>query len=118
MNFDIDCFPDFEIKIPHRNWQEALSQAFALLVTASPGDVVSITGPSRGGKSKLISELCSLLVGGAGIKKDGKMPVVIVEAVNVGPHGSFSTKAFIQRLLDALDHPILSNKYKNIDFIS
>ena len=42
-------------KIVHRNWQLALGEAFAALSLASPGDVVCITGPSRAGKTKLIS---------------------------------------------------------------
>jgi len=108
MRFDASSVPKLEMRIPHRNWVNALSEAFALLSVADPGDVISITGPSRAGKSRLISELKRLLVGSENLQETGRMPVVVVEAVNGGVNGTFSTKWFIQRMLDAVEHPILS----------
>lgn len=49
-----------------------------------------------------------LLAGKSDFDETGFLPVVVVEAVNTGPHGIFSTKAFTQRMLDAVKHPILS----------
>jgi len=61
-----------DIQIPHRNWERALSESFALLIAAQPGDVVCIAGPSRAGKTRLIHELCRLITGGCHMKKMGK----------------------------------------------
>lgn len=93
-------------KIVHRNWQLALGEAFAALSLASPGDVVCITGPSRAGKTKLISELVGLLCGEIDFDRDGILPAVIVDAENTGSHGKFSTRAFTLKLHQAVRHPI------------
>lgn len=106
MKFDASAVPKTDMRISHRNWVNALSESFALLSVAEPGDVISITGPSRAGKSRLVSELKKLIVGDENDQQSGMMPVVIVEAVNTGPNGVFSTKSFIQRMLDAVQHPI------------
>lgn len=93
--------------IPHRNWQSALKESFALLVTAQPGDVVCVIGPSRCGKTRLSQRLSVLLSGGNQYEMTGELPVIEVEAANTGPHGTFSTKSFVHRLLEAVKHPIL-----------
>lgn len=98
-----------DLKITHRHWEEALATSFTLLISVPPGDVVCITGPSRVGKTRLVLELNKLLVGENGVNETGFMPTVVVEAVNSGPNGSFSTKAFILRMLDALKHPVYSS---------
>lgn len=103
------------IKINHRNWNDALAFAFQLLVTASPGDVVCITGPSRAGKSRLVKELIKLL----GVQSNefaSSFTSISVEATNSGPNGTFSTKSFTQRLLRAVEHPsttFLSDDYSS-----
>lgn len=51
-----------------------------------------------------------LLEGGDDYKEKGQIPVVVVEATNSGPGGGFSTKSFILRMLDAIDHPVYSSK--------
>lgn len=105
----------FDIAIPHRNWQRALAEAFAVLACASPGEVVCITGPSRAGKSLLIRRLVQMLFGDNRFDETGVLQAVIVEAVNAGPHGGFSTKAFTQRLLEAVKHPLFSMKGHDLD---
>lgn len=105
----------FDIAIPHRNWQRALADAFAILVCASPGEVICITGPSRAGKSLLIRRLVQMLFGENRFDETGLLPAVIVEAVNAGPHGGFSTKAFTQRLLESVKHPLFSMKGQDLD---
>lgn len=101
---------NIDIQIAHRNWVAALSESFALLISAQPGDVVCITGPSRAGKSRLIEELVKLLSGNISYEETGFIPAVVVEAANTGPHGSFLTKALTQRMIDAVKHPIFSLK--------
>ncbi len=110
--------PDLNFCIDHRNWTEALSEAFSLLVCANPGEVVCITGPSRAGKSKLIRKLIELLFDKDHDSDPFVMPCVVVEAVNSGPNGSFSTKAFTQRMLKAVNHPVLSITDDNEDYFA
>ena len=110
--------PDLNFCIDHRNWTEALSEAFALLTCASPGEVVCITGPSRAGKSRLIYKLIDLLFGEDYDKDPFVIPCVVVEAVNSGPNGSFSTKSFTQRMLKAVNHPVLSIADDNEDYFA
>lgn len=97
-----------DLKIGHRNWEEALALAFALLISVSPGEVVCITGPSRAGKTRLIRELVRLLVGEDRFEQTGLLPAVVIEAVNDDNDGGFSTKSFTERMLDAIRHPLLS----------
>ena len=91
--------------IPHRNWNRALSEAYSLMLASMPGDVLCITGPSRAGKSRLISELSGLMSGEAP-REDGTMPCVTILAENCSVRGAFSTKAFTIRGLEAVKHPI------------
>tara|TARA_R110001599_G_scaffold229825_4_gene429054 strand:- start:712 stop:1773 length:1062 start_codon:yes stop_codon:yes gene_type:complete len=105
---DLTSSSDLDIKIKHRQWASAFKNAFAVLSMASPGDVVCIVGPSRAGKTRLVQELRKNLESGNLFSQTGLLPVVSVEAVNAGPNGTFSTKAFIQRMLEAVRHPMLS----------
>lgn len=99
-----------DLKVEHRNWQEALALVFALLTTVSPGEVICITGPSRAGKTRLIRELSKLLIGDGSHIGKGEIPIVTVEAVNCSSNGSFSTKSFTKRLLRAVQHPIYASE--------
>lgn len=99
-----------ELKIPHRNWLEALNQVYALLLTVSPGELICITGPSRAGKTRLIDELETLLIGDNYNSEAGVMPVVRTIAVNCSQHGTFSTKSFAKGLLTAVDHPLYADQ--------
>lgn len=93
-------------RIPHRNYERALSDGMAALVSAAPSEVVCITGPSRVGKSRLAGELTELIAGKEPIRSDGSMPVVNLEAANCSVRGQFSTKSFTVRALEAIRHPI------------
>lgn len=105
----------FDIAIPHRNWQRALTEAFCILSCASPGEVVCIVGPSRAGKSLLICRLIQMLFGECRYEETGQLLAVVVDASNTGPHGTFSTKAFTQRMLNAVKHPLFSTKGQDLD---
>lgn len=63
-----------------------------------------MTGPSRGGKTRLMQEL-ELLIVGRSKPNDGKLPVVMVNATNCSQGGLFSTKSFTLRALNAVNHP-------------
>jgi hypothetical protein len=107
----------FDVAIKHRNWLLALTETFSVLSCASPGEVVSIVGPSRAGKSLLIRKVVEMMFGDNRFAVTGFMDAIVVEAVNAGPHGSFSTKAFTQRMLEAVKHPLFTIKGKGLDDI-
>ena len=86
-----------ELYLPHRNWNNALSYAHAMLIASSPGEVVCITGPSRAGKTRLINSLEKLLVPRDDFKEFGLMPVVKILATNCSVRGAYSSKAFTLR---------------------
>lgn len=94
------------MRIPHRNYERARAEAMAALVAAAPGEVVCITGPSRGGKSRLASELTTLILGDHPIIGNGQMPVVTVLASNCTNKGVFRTKDFAVHCLEAIQHPL------------
>jgi hypothetical protein len=96
------------LKVNHRNWRNAVAESFSLLTVVDPGDVVCITGPSRVGKTRLIKEVIQLLCGTIDFDKTGILPAVIVDADNTATNGTFSTKAFTIRMLEATRHPIFS----------
>lgn len=98
-----------ELYLPHRNWNTALSYSHAMLIASSPGEVVCISGPSRGGKSKLINNLEKLLTCGNRFEENGLLPVVKILATNCSVNGTYSSKAFTLRALDAVKHPFYSD---------
>ncbi|WP_062061421.1 ATP-binding protein [Cellvibrio sp. OA-2007] len=98
----------FNMPIVHRNWQRAISEIFAIISCASPGEVVCLTGPSRVGKSTLINRVNSMLFGEDDFERTGKLNSIRVTASNSGNHGAFSTKAMIQRMLKSVKHPLYS----------
>lgn len=108
----------FDFRISHRNWQEAVASLFALLTAASPGEVVVVVGPSRCGKTKLIDHVCDLLFPDKSVFSGGKAPYVIVDAVNAGPNGSFSTKSFTLRMLATIKHPFYSLDNSDLEQMS
>ncbi len=94
------------LKVPHRNYERALSEALSTLVASAPGEVVCITGPSRSGKSRLAGELARLIVGERPTMDEALMPVVTVLASNCTNRGIFRTKDFVIHCLEAIRHPI------------
>ena len=91
-------------KIAHRNWRQALARAFAMMNACAPGEVIYVTGPSRAGKSRLVRELSKMMK--TSDHDDVYMPCFTVLATNCSVRGSFSTKAFTIRSLEAIKHPI------------
>ena len=102
-----------ELHLSHRNWNTALAQSHAMLICSSPGEVVCITGPSRAGKSKLVDELEKLLTCGVDVTDSDYMTVIKILATNCSVGGTFSSKAFTLRALDAVKHPFYSEKNSN-----
>lgn len=95
-----------QMRIPHRNYERCLSEALAALVAAEPGEVVSIVGPSRVGKSRLAAELMRLILGRDMDPNGNTMSVVSILASNCTNRGIFRTKDFAVHCLEAIRHPI------------
>ncbi len=95
------------LNINHRRWHEALDQIYLLLTVLSPGEVLCITGPSRIGKTKLMREAITFLLGPNHVPEPGVMQYVATDAVNCSTNGTFSTKSFTKRLLVSVEHPFL-----------
>lgn len=95
-----------QMRIPHRNYERCLSEALAALVAAEPGEVISIVGPSRVGKSRLGAELMRLILGRDADPDGDAMPVVSILATNCTNRGIFRTKDFAVHCLEAIRHPI------------
>lgn len=115
-------------QIAHRNWTTSLSESFSNLVASAPGEVLSITGPSRVGKTKLISELSTLLIGKKDLLDNGSRPIIKVFATNSVKNNFFDSKDFYIRTLEAIEHPFYGlnaandpygvERYKKLDRVS
>lgn len=101
--------PDIlQYKIPHHKWKLIYAELYAILSIAKPGEVVSIVGPSRVGKSKVVAETLKHVAANNNFEETGRLPTLYVEATNTGPHGTFSSKDFTERMLSAISHPMLA----------
>lgn len=96
------------MRINHLYWRNTVSETYAALSFAMPGEVVALTGPSRAGKTRLLSVMEEMLLPPRSSMEPGIMPVVSVLAANCSVNGRFSTKSFAIRALKALKHPFLS----------
>jgi len=94
-----------ELNVPHDFYKNALMDAFALLSTLQPGEVILIVGPSRVGKTRLALALMRLFLGKNRDLPPGQIPIIYLIAKNNSTGGSFSTKSFKRRLLRELKHP-------------
>lgn len=90
--------------ISHPKFRQAESQTLAALITADPGEVVVVVGPSRVGKSSLVERLQRALVGTS--VTEGSMPLVSIILENSSVHGSLSSKSFTVSALQAVRHPM------------
>lgn len=91
------------VKVLHRNYVANVKQLQLALLVALPGEVITVVGPSRVGKTKAVREATraayATTVGHA-------KPVIYVEAENASRDGEFSSKGFMMQCLRAVEHPI------------
>lgn len=100
--------------IRHKNILDTINLAYSTLAFAEPSDVICIPGPSQSGKSTTSKQLRKML-NPPGVDPDGKKSITVgVQATNCSTRGSFSTKMFAQKLVDALNHPIYADKSENV----
>lgn len=94
-----------KMRIEHRNWQHAFSRMKGALLAAQSQDIITLVGPSRSGKSKLINELIADMTGTTAWASDPDSPVVKVVLENDSTGGAFSTKSFATQALIEMKHP-------------
>ncbi len=90
--------------IPHPKFQAAEAQSLAALITADPGEVLVVLGPSRIGKSSLVKRMKSSLVGD--LADDGSMPIVSMVLENASTQGTLLSSSSIKSALEAVSHPM------------
>lgn len=108
-NIDTSGVRNLDFKILHRNWKQALSEAYLLMTTAKRGEVICIYGPSRAGKSSLLLELSNFICKNS-ILNASELPFVMYEVDNNGGKAAFSYKAFLLDMLEVIQHPIYSTR--------
>lgn len=111
-NIDISQVSNLNFKISHRNWKQAFARAFVLMTTTNPGEVISIVGPTRAGKTELLNQLKVAICGESSCKDDDQ-PFVSIELVNDDREASFSFKSLILQALETLRHPFYSSCSKD-----
>lgn len=102
MNYDIDK------KISHLHWSKTLEELYLALSMSSPGDIISLVGASRTGKTKLLHSVISMM-DGPNVREDGSyINSIYRRAYNAGGNGVFCSKYFAWSLLDSFNHPVYS----------
>lgn len=100
-------------KLHHKTYRDALSALQTELAYSDIGEVVVLTGPSRGGKTSLLKRLAREYLDASGGDPMNENPFVYVLALNRAQEGRFSSKAFYADLLRALEHPAYSTSARN-----
>lgn len=100
----------FDSTIKHCNYQNALMDLYSYMLIAEPGEMIVLTGPSRAGKSKVVSDVLEIMCqNDKNDREHGRItPAIRVNASNTGRHGSFDTKEFVFRMLDQMGHVFYS----------
>jgi hypothetical protein len=99
--------PEFfsRLSISHKSAVLAEKRLFTQASLGSRGTVIFFLGPTRVGKSRIVSKLAIELAKAIG---DASVPVVLVEAATA--HGGlFSMRHFMLRALDQLNHPFVDD---------
>lgn len=96
------------LSIDHPIWKRTLELVYARVALAAPGQVISVIGPPRVGKSRMSTVIRGML-NLPEIEIDDPQSLSIgVRASNCSTNGAFSTKVFARKAVVALNHPILA----------
>lgn len=99
---------NLDFRISHAHWETTLEELYLALTMASLGEIISVVGASRVGKSKLIHTVAGMLDGPEHSVGDNFTHSIYVRALNDGLNGTFCSKSFSWSLLDKVDHPVYS----------
>lgn len=111
-NIDTTKVSNLIFKIPHRKWKNAFAEAFVLMTTVMPGEVICIYGPARAGKTALLKELGNVVCG-VGHGQGDEQPIVALELVNDDANARFTFRSLILQALEVLRHPLYSAYVKD-----
>lgn len=92
-----------EMKVPHHHYVANVQQLQLALFAAMPGEIITLVGPTRVGKTRSLREAMSVAYPS---KHKNRRSVIFVEAENASKNGEFSTKAFTVQCLRAIEHPM------------
>lgn len=96
--------------IHHANFEQAVRDIQTQLLVLQPGEILTIVGPSRVGKSRATRNAFTDAVrdpeNGTRCK-----PVIWIENENSQAEGQFSTKAFMLEACKAIKHPIYGQQH-------
>lgn len=96
------------LTVLHRNYRAALEKLEAYMHFAEPGDLIVLTGPSRCGKSTVITEAVKTVLGCREGNENFVPTSIKLNATNAGRHGTFDTRYFMKSMLRAVHHPFYS----------
>ncbi len=96
-----------EVVWSHRNFEATHALVQSLATYAPQGSMILIAGASGTGKSTLSRRLLSSLTGPPTSWPEGSLPIISTSICN-DVQGLFSSKNFVIRLLDAVQHPFYS----------
>ena len=88
----------------HRKFSEALEMTRSFATFSPPGSMVLVVGNSGAGKTTLLRQLQKELAGSVESWPVGTIPIAAAPICN-DVQGLFSSKNFILRLLEAVEHP-------------
>jgi len=92
----------------HHHYQQAHSELLMTLSAAEPGDVVCTVGPSRVGKSSVVTRAGQTLVGDPTHRDDNARPWLYLNANNRSGVAEFSNRTFLLQALQTCEHPYFS----------
>lgn len=96
-----------EVVWSHRNFEATHALVQSLAAYAPQGSMILIAGASGTGKSTLSRKLLASLTGPPASWPTGRLPIISTSICN-DVQGLFSSKNFVLRLLDAIQHPFYS----------
>lgn len=103
------------MKIHHRQFDSAVRHIELSLLVAFPGEVLTLVGPPRAGKTRAIFGATKASYPSMG---NASSPVVYVEAENSSREGEFSSKAFMISCVDAIKHPLFGSKLADNEWLA
>ena len=109
---DIKQFIDRLLKqcIHHFNFDQTTKDIESQVMILQPGEVLTVVGPSRAGKSRATRQAFENTLGDLS-GNDDQRPLIWIDNENSQASGEFSTKAFMLEACKAIDHPIYGRQH-------
>ncbi len=98
------------IKIEHRKYIETFAHCCSSIVFSEPGDIITLTGPSRAGKTSIGNEIEEYLSSNMILGEPDDKPVIRWFMRNKGRNREFNPRVFTCELLHILKHPFYGSE--------